>query len=158
MRRGETIFDYLSQVMIIFGGTILVLNVFCVWFGEDAKDFSVLFSLGSRGLSVAVTFQFFCVAAIIAGLRFLLFTDRWIKNLSIALRTLCMFTLVFALIVTFILLFDWFPADDVRAWLSFFLCFVFSIVISTGVSVLKEKTENKKMAEALERLKKTKQL
>ena len=153
MKRGETIFDFLSHVMIIFGSTTLILDIFCILFGEEAKNYSSMFALGRSGLSVEIMFQFFLVSVIITVLRFLFFTDRWIKNLSLTLRTLCMFALVLTTIIVFILLFDWFPADDMQAWASFVLCFAFSIAVSTGISVLKEKTENKKMEKALERIK-----
>ena len=105
MKKGETVFDYLSQVMIIFGSTLLILSVFCILFGEEAKDYSAMFALGSKGLSVDIMYQFFLVSVIIAALRFLFFTDRWIKNLSLTLRTLSMFALVLATVITFILLF-----------------------------------------------------
>ncbi len=160
MKKGETVFDYLSQVMIIFGSTLLILSVFCILFGEEAKDYSAMFALGSKGLSVDIMYQFFLVSVIIAALRFLFFTDRWIKNLSLTLRTLSMFALVLATVITFILLFDWFPTDDAKAWVGFVVCFLFSIAVSTGISILKEKTENTKMEKALERIKseKTKEI
>ncbi len=75
MERKETVFDYLEQIFIIFGITIAVLNIFCLMFGEEAKAFSSMFTLGKNGLSVPTMVQFFFVSVIIATLRFILFTD-----------------------------------------------------------------------------------
>ena len=83
MEERKTIFDYLGQIFMIFGITIAILNVFCILFGEDAKEFSTMFSLGNQGISVPIMFQFLIISAIIVTLRFIFFTDVWIKNMSV---------------------------------------------------------------------------
>lgn len=153
MEKEKTIFDYISQVFVIFGATVLILNMFCLLFGKDAKEVSALFSLGNQGLSVATMLQFLAMAVFITVWRFLFFTDKVIKNLSLSLRTAGMFTAVVLTIIVFVLLFGWFPLDDWKAWLGFAVSFVISVGISLGLSTLKEKTEEEKMARALERLK-----
>ena len=153
MEKEKTIFDYISQVFVIFGATVLILNVFCLLFGKDAKEVSALFSLGNQGLSVATMLQFLAMSVFITVWRFLFFTDKVIKNLSLSLRTAGMFTAVVLTIIVFVLLFSWFPLGDWKAWLGFGFSFVISVGISLGLSTLKEKTEEEKMARALERLK-----
>lgn len=153
MEKEKTIFDYISQVFVIFGATVLILNMFCLLFGKDAKEVSALFSLGNQGLSVATMLQFLAMSVFITVWRFLFFTDKVIKNLSLSLRTAGMFTAVVLTIIVFVLLFGWFPLDDWKAWLGFGVSFVISVGISLGLSTLKEKTEEEKMARALERLK-----
>lgn len=154
MENKKTIFNYIGQIFMIFGISILVLNVFCVLFGEDAKGFSTMFALGSAGLSVPTMLQFLGVSACIVGVRYLFFTDALIKNMSIVLRTVCMLASVVAIIGVFIKLFGWFPANMWKAWLMFFLCFGISFVVSMAIAILNERMENRKMKEALERLKK----
>lgn len=153
MEKEKTIFDYISQVFVIFGATVLILNMFCLLFGKDAKEVSALFSLGNQGLSVATMLQFLAMSVFITIWRFLFFTDQVIKDLSLALRTAGMFTAVVLTIIVFVLLFSWFPLGDWKAWLGFAVSFVISVAISLGLSTLKEKTEEEKMAKALERLK-----
>lgn len=153
MEKEKTIFDYISQVFVIFGATVLILNMFCLLFGKDAKELSTLFSLGNQGLSVATMLQFLAMSVFITVWRFLFFTDKVIKNLSLSLRTVGMFTTVVLTIIMFVLLFGWFPLDDWKAWLGFAVSFVISVAMSLGLSTLKEKTEEEKMAKALERLK-----
>lgn len=153
MEKEKTIFDYISQVFVIFGATVLILNMFCLLFGKDAKELSTLFSLGNQGLSVATMLQFLAMSVFITVWRFLFFTDKVIRNLSLSLRTAGMFTAVVLTIIMFVLLFGWFPLDDWKAWLGFAVSFVISVAMSLGLSTLKEKTEEEKMAKALERLK-----
>ena len=154
MKRNETVFDYLTQIFIIFGFTVLTLNIFCLLFGEDAKAYSTIFSLGSQGLSIATMLQFFLVSVVIATLRFLLFTDSLLKkNMSVAFRTICMFALIILMMVLCIICFDWFPVGEIIPWIMFLLCFGISAVASTIISIIKENMENKMLADALAKLK-----
>lgn len=153
MEKEKNIFDYIGQVFTIFGGTVLILNLFCVLFGEDAKDVSTMFSLGNRGLSVSIMLQFFGVSVLIVALRFLFFTDKVIKKMSLLGRTIGIFTGVLIIIIASIVLFNWFPVHMWKPWVGFFLSFGVSVGFSTGISLIKEKLENRKMEEALERLK-----
>ncbi len=154
MDRDKNIFDYLAQVLIVFGFSTLMLNIFCIIFGSAAQEFSSMFALGSRGLTVETAFQFFCVSVLIVGLRFLFFTETLIKKLPFPLRIVGMLGCVLVIMIAFIIRFQWFPADLWIAWALFFICFLFSFVCSYLVMLLKEKTENRKLTEALERLKK----
>lgn len=156
MEKEKNIFDYIGQVFAIFGGTVLILNLFCLLFGESAREVSQMFSLGSSGLSVSVMLQFFGVSILIVVLRFLFFTDRVIKRMSLFGRTISMFAGVLIIIAAFIVLFDWFPINMWKPWLGFLVSFGASVGISTGISLVKERLENKKMTEALERLKQEK--
>lgn len=153
MEERKTIFDYLGQIFMIFGITIAILNVFCILFGEDAKEFSTMFSLGNQGISVPIMFQFLIISAIIVTLRFIFFTDVWIKNMSVLARMIWMIVLVLLTVSAFILLFKWFPSDMWQPWVMFLFCFGICFTISGVLSVAKEKAETRKMEEALERLK-----
>lgn len=152
MEEKKTILDYLAQVMIIFGFAMLVLNIFCLAFGNDAKEFSALFALGGEGVPVEIAFQYLCVCALITGARFVLFTDIIIKKMPIWLRTVCMLSLVAAIIAAFIIVFQWFPVNMWQPWMMFFVCFGLSFLGSCFVVIVKEKAENKRMEEALKRL------
>ena len=153
MKRNETVFDFLAQILMTFGFTILCMSIFAILFGKSARGFSSLFALGNQGLTLTTILQFLLTSAIITTLRFLFFTDGLIKRLSVTLRILCMFALILVMMVAFILLFDWFPADEWMPWVMFFGCFGISAVVSAVISGMKEKLENRLMEEALERLK-----
>ena len=153
MEEKKTIFDYLAQVMILFGFTMLVLNIFCPVVGNAAKDVSSIFALGSQGISVGIALQFLCVSVLITAVRFVFFTDVIVKRMPIWLRTVCMLSFVIMIIAAFIILFHWFPVNMWKPWAMFFVCFGLSFLGSFFVVTIKEKVENKRMEEALRRLK-----
>lgn len=153
MEERKTIFDYAGQVFITYGFSIVALNLFCVLVGEYAQDVSSIYSLGKEGLSTATMVQFFAVSICITGLRAFFFTDRMIKQMSITVRTVCMMLSIIALIVLCAAVFGWFPIGMWQAWTGFFITFTLCFVCSMFLTRLKEKTENRKMEEALRRLK-----
>ncbi|MDD6811434.1 MAG: hypothetical protein PUD93_06180 [Lachnospiraceae bacterium] len=154
MEERKTIFDYLGQIFIIFGITMAILCVFCILFGESAKEYSGMFAFGNEGLNVATMGQFFLVSICVVGLRFVFFTDAIIKKMSVTARTVWMVSSVILLITVFILAFHWFPADMWEAWAMFLICFGICFAISMTVTIIKERMENRRMEEALERVKK----
>lgn len=153
MEEKRTIFDYMAQVLIVFGFAMLMINVFCLVFGNSAKEFSSMFELGNQGIPSKIVFQFFCVSVLIVGVRFIFFTDTIIKKMPIWLRTICMLTAIVIIIAAFVILFHWFPADMWQPWAMFLICFGISFLGSYFVMVIREKVENKRMNEALQRLK-----
>lgn len=148
-----SVFNYLTHVLVIFGFTMFMLNVFCIVFGNPAKDFSAMFELGNKGIPVNVAFQFLCISALIAGVRFIFFTDIFIKEMPVWLRTVCMLSATIIIIAGFIIIFHWFPVNMWQPWAMFFICFGISFILSYFIMVIKEKSENKQMEEALKRLK-----
>lgn len=156
MDKNFSALKFLSQVFIIYGVTALLLNIFCILFGDMSKNISTIFSLGSAGVSVATSLQFLLAVTVITALRVVFMTDILIKRMPIAIRIVAMFSAAFAITVAFILLFNWFPADMPLAWIMFVACFAISCAISTAISVIAEKHENRRLKEALERCKEEK--
>ena len=64
-----------------------------------------------------------------------------------------MFVSVFAVIIAFVFAFGWFPADDPLAWVMFVVCFAVSCAVSVIISTAAERQENRKLDEALKRIK-----
>lgn len=153
MEEKRTVFDYLAQVLTVFGFAMLTLNVFCLVFGNSAKEFSTMFALGDRGIPAQIVFQFLGVSVLLVGVRFLFFTDIVIKKMPIWLRTVCMLTVIVIIIAAFVIAFDWFPANMWQPWAMFLVCFILSFLGSYFVMMVREKVENDRMDEALQRLK-----
>lgn len=153
MEKRKTIFDYLAQVLIVFGFAMLVMNLFCLAFGDSAKNFSAMFKLGVQGIPIETVFQFLFISALITAVRFIFFTDIFIKKMPIWLRTFCMLASVIIIIASFIITFHWFPINMWQPWAMFFVCFIISFLGSYLIMIIKEKAENRRMAEALQRLK-----
>jgi len=150
MNQKKTFWDLLNHVFSLFGITVLCLILFVILFGEDAEGVSTIFQLGSKGIAITTLLQYFLMSVIISALRMLFFTDMFIKNASIAVRTVAMFASIILVIAVFAGIFGWFPVQMWQAWLAFFICFTVCAVISTVISVIKEKSENKKLQDALE--------
>ncbi len=151
--KNETLFDWLEQVFLVFGIAMMCMVVFCILFGDNARGYSTMFELGKAGLSISTMVQFFLLIVIIITLKFILFTDAWLKKMSIAVRTILMFAFSIIALVLFVIMFGWFPAGEWLAWVMLGVCFAVSSVISTFISVLREKAENQKLQQALERVK-----
>ncbi|MBE5880842.1 MAG: DUF3021 family protein [Lachnospiraceae bacterium] len=153
MEKKQTIFDFLGQIIFIFGISVACLCVFCMLFGANAKRMSTIFALGNEGLAISTILQFFAMAVVISAVRWIFFSDVVLKDWSIFKRTVGMFVLVIVMIGIFAAVFGWFPVNEPTPWIMFFLCFAVCSAISITLSVTKEKKENEKMQEALERLK-----
>lgn len=153
MEEKKTIFDFGSQVFCTFGFSILAMAVFCILVGDEAKEISSLFALGDEGLSIHVIWQFFAVNVLIAGFRFLFFSERFIRGMSTIKRTLCMLGSVVLTVAFFVYFCGWFTFDVWQAWFSFFISFGLCFVISLFLMRWKEKLENRKMEEGLKRAK-----
>lgn len=153
MDKSFSVLKYLSQVFTIYGITSGLLNIFCILFGKSAYGFSTIFSLGNSGISVATSFQFLLAVSLIVGLKFIFMTDILIKKMPLAARIIVMFAGAFATMIVFIFAFGWFPADMPIAWIMFIVCFILSCAVSTLISVLAEKQENRRLEEALKRYK-----
>lgn len=153
MRKKGTIFDYVGMVFKVFGFCMLCLNLFCLLFGETAKEISTIFTFGKAGLGIETMLEFFLVSVITVALQILFFTDMFIKKTPLAVRTVCMFAAEIMALAAFIVGCGWFPVNMWQPWAMFFLCFGICAGVSAVVSTLKEKSENRKMQEALQRLK-----
>ncbi len=152
MEEKRTVFGYLTQVFVIFGFVMLIMNAFCLLFGESAKEFSAMFALGGQGVPAGISFQLLGVAVLIVVVRFLFFTDTFFKKMSIGARTVGMLGAVIAIIAGFVVAFDWFPANQWQPWVMFLLCFGISFLGSYFVASAREREENRRMEEALRRL------
>lgn len=149
MHKKKTIFDFLSQVLLMFGITVAILNALCLIFGESAKEISSMFILGGSGISIDTMLQFFVVSVLITGARFFYFNDVIIKKVSITARTAFMLLTIIVIIAIFIYRFEWFPVNMWLPWLMFFLCFGSCFIISATIMYLKEKLDNRNMESAL---------
>ena len=149
MKDNKTIFNYLMETMTIFGYAIVFITLIALGAGDNAKNVSSIFQLGSQGIPATIILQFFVASFILAAIRNFFFSDAIIKKMAIWMRTLCMMLLDLVVISAFIIMFAWFPVNQVQYWALFLACFGFSFVCSLILVVLKEKITNKKMEQAL---------
>lgn len=151
MEDKKTIFGYLGELFAIYGIIMLMFVILNLTLGDTAKGYSSFFEYGSGSLSTNTMLQIFLFAVIVCAARNIFLTDRLIKKMSILARYIAFFLMITIVIVVFIILFAWFPADDISAWIGFVISFAVCSATGVLISKLKEKEENKKMAQALER-------
>ncbi len=153
MEERKGILDYLGQVFVIFGVTLLGVAVTCCAVGAEAREYSSMFALGREGIPLGTVFEYLLSSVCITLLRFLFFTDALLKKMSMTKRTVGMLVSVVCMIGIFAHVFGWFPVDEPKCWVAFFMCFAVCFVVSLSASALRERRENKKLAEALKRWK-----
>ena len=151
MEEKKTVFFYIRQASATYGFIVLVFIIMGIATGERTKGYAVLFSLGNAGLSMPVLLELLLLAVIITLAQVAFLTDTWIVNMSMVIRNVLFFVSVLIAIVLMILAFHWFPASDAAAWLGFILSYALSMFISALITRLKERTENSKMQEALDK-------
>lgn len=157
MEERKSILDYGAQVLCIFGFTMVCMMVFVGLFGEMAREVSGFFVLGKEGISLSVMAEFLLLSVIIVFLQFFFFTDCCIKKLPVIGRTLLMLLSILAVMSGFIVVFDWFPINMWQPWVLFLLCFLLCFGGSLGISVVKTRLENRRLQEALNRMREQKE-
>ncbi len=153
MIKKDTIFDFMTNVLMIFGISVMCILLFTFIFGEDAKEVSTIFALGNQGIALTTLLQFFASSFLITVLEWMFFTDKIFKKMSLAVRFILTFLSIVILIAVFAAIFGWFPVNMVLPWIMFLGCFVICATVSVVLSVLKEKRDNAKLQSALELLK-----
>lgn len=154
MEDNKTFFNYISQVFATFGMIVLIFIILGIVVGEQIRMYSSLFEYGKGGLSMSTLVQLFVFAIIISAGQVLFLTDKWIKNMPIIWRNVCFFSVVIIVLTSFCIKFQWFPITDRKAWIGFIVSFLVCSAIGIIISRIKEKAENKKMAQILDKWKK----
>ena len=153
MEEKKTIFDYLARVMCIFGFSILFMAVLIKIFGSEIPVGEKIFFLqGNESLPIYIIFQFFLLAIVTTVLGYLIMTDWLIKSVNVVIRTIIMVFCVLGVSSLFVILFKWFPINQWKCWRIFIICFIICSIFSVGITVVKDKLENKRLAQGLEKL------
>ena len=98
-----------------------------------------------------ILMELLLLAVIIPLAQVVFLTDTWIMNMSMMIRNVLFFVSVLIVIVFMIVAFNWFPTRDMTAWLGFIISYALSMIISVLITRLKERAENTKMQEALDK-------
>ena len=153
MEEKKNIYNYISQMFATFGIIVTIFIIFSLVIGESSGDYSTLFILGKKGLTLGTLAQLLLLAFIITVAQVAFMTDVWIKNMTVVLRNVLFFSSIMVAIVVIVILCGWFPINDIKAWIGFVVSYVVCMVLSVLVSKLRESAENAKMQEALDKYK-----
>lgn len=139
-----SVYKFCTHTFIIFSVTILTISLLALVVGESAKELSTLFALGSKGLAFSTIAQLFGMSLIITILNEFILESKWLEKTMALWRIIIMLTAIVITVICFILMFGWFPIDNVYAWIGFALSFGSGFGISTAVMTIKTKMENQK--------------
>ncbi len=151
MEEKKTVFYYVRQAFATYGVIVLVFAIMSIVIGERTKDYAALFFMGNAGMSMPILMELLLLAVIITLAQVVFLTDTWIMNMSLMIRNVLFFVSVLIVIVFMIVAFSWFPTRDMTAWLGFIISYALSMIISALITRLKERAENTKMQEALDK-------
>ena len=152
-KRRTTLLGFLGNVFMIYGITNVILLIFAKLFGGSAREFSTIFSLGSDGIGAGTCVQFLAAITLLTAIRPLIMSSRLMGRIPPAGRVALLFLCALAVVAVFNAAFGWFPSDDAKAWIMFIACFTVSCAASVLISALAARQENKKLEQALSRLK-----
>lgn len=155
MEERKHLLMYVEQVFMILGISLLVTTATCAIVGEEAREYSTMFALGSGGIPVNTVWEYLLSSVCVTALRFVFFTDALIKRWSVAARTIGMVGVVIVLVGVLAYVFGWFPVDDPKCWLACLVSFGVCFALSAVLSVKKEQMENRQLEAALRQMKET---
>jgi len=147
---------FLREFATIFTLCILSISLtgrLILGYYPEIQYSSSVFALGEAGLPYSTIFQSAIFALIMSAVTKFLFSENIAAKIPFILRSL--FYLFSSLLTAsvFSLLFKWIPANNLIAWLSFFLFFFVFYFIAIGLSFLVMKIEDKKYNKLLENYK-----
>ena len=147
----KSVFGYIAQLLATYGAMVIIFIVFDICIGTSTVGHSTLFELGSKGLTTGTLLQLLFLAVLVTIAQVVFLTDAIIKNLGMIVRNLLFIIAIFVSIVVFAVVFGWFPVNDIAAWIGFLVSFSLSMAASLLITRFIEKSENKKMQEALDK-------
>ncbi|MBP1584100.1 MAG: hypothetical protein ILP17_00190 [Lachnospiraceae bacterium] len=151
MDEKRTVFSYIGQAFATYGAMVVIFIIFSLILDEGTGEYSTLFELGNKGLTLHTLLQLLFLACIVTAAQILFLTDVLLKNLPIVARNALFFATILASVVVFACIFGWFPIDDPKAWLGFGVSFGLSMAASIIISRAVEKAENRSLQAALEK-------
>lgn len=149
MNKRSSFFSFAAQSLILFAVTILLLMLLAYFVGDEAKEFSPLYQMGSKGLASVTILQFLLTSTVINAIKEFFFSDRVFKRLMALWRAVFMLFSVLVASVIFIIIFHWFPLNFGLAWISFLICFGGSCIFASIIMIIKTKMEGNRYDELL---------
>ena len=158
MEERKHLLTYVEQVFMILGISLLAVTLICAAVGEEVREYSTMFALGAEGIPIHTIGEYLLSSVCITTLRFVFFTDTFIKRWSLAGRTAGMLGAVTVLSGGLAYLFGWFPVDGPKCWVAFFISFGICFLSSAALSVRREQAENRRLEAALRRMKESEEV
>jgi len=143
---------FIGSLLQIFAVMILIFAIATALIGKESEKFPNLFLLENEGIAVQTLFQLFAFSFLICALRFIFFTDVFLKKTGLVLRYVLFFVLTIAAFVIITLIFSWIP-NKLLYWLLVLASYSVSTIISIFVTTLFARKEDEKLNDALAKMK-----
>ena len=143
---------FIESLLQIFAVMILIFAIATALIGKESEKFPNLFLLENEGIAVQTLFQLFAFSFLICALRFIFFTDVFLKKTGLVLRYVLFFVLTIAVFVIITLIFSWIPNKPLY-WLLVLASYSVSTIISIFVTTLFARKEDEKLNDALAKMK-----
>lgn len=133
----------LMRTVISFSVFMIVIGILGSLFGEE-EELSTISTLFAQPGSITyrTMFQGLLVGFLISLLNVVMEASQCFKGMLLKWKLLIKLIGSTILVVICILIFDWFPIDDLSAWIGFILSFGLSMGIAVSLMLYKTKKEN----------------
>lgn len=145
--------SFIESLLKIFAVIILIFAITTLLIGKEAKSFPNLFMSGNKAISLKTFFQLFTFSFLISLLRFVFFTDVFLKKTGLILRYIFFFILTIVIFVIIALICHWIPKRPI-IWILVLVSYSLSTVISILVTHFFTKKEDEKLNDALAKIQK----
>lgn len=157
-KKYKALLEFVTQTLILFAISILILIILAYLFGDMAQNTSPLYQMGSRGLASSTMLEFLFSSAIITALKNVFFSQLIFKKLMTLWRTVLMLFSILIASIIFIIIFEWFPLNYAMGWAGFLICFGGSCLVISVFLIIKTKIESRRYEALLDDYKKKYQL
>ncbi|MCL2392678.1 MAG: DUF3021 family protein [Oscillospiraceae bacterium] len=142
--------EIVQSILMSFLGTIAGVSIVGWFYGDTiAAEHGGLLRLGREGLAYESIAQLFLFSVIIGTLTAIFMTDYLFKKIMLLWR--CVITVILGVtaLIVFVIVFRWFPLDEITGWVVMLTSFVGIFGATTAIAVIVTKREDKKLERQL---------
>ena len=133
----DSIFDFilniLKKTVMPFTVSIIFLTIFGYFFGDDMAQISPL-STGSA-ISYITIFQLLSLSIFIGFINTLFASTYFLRKILFLSQNILRIIIIVFITIIYIVLFDWFPLNNILAWIGFIIAFGICLILSLSISL-----------------------
>lgn len=146
---------FLESTFMAFTIAVIFISLIGLSSNEKLLDFSTFYVRG--GVSFTALFQIFILASITGFINFVFDSEAMLLKIRALYLGLIKSFLIMMTCILFILVFHWFPNNDINAWISFLITFLTCFGVATLASVFATRKKDKEYEAMLNSYKKTRE-
>lgn len=132
---------FMFLTFMAFTTAITVITFIGVVAGEDMISYSTFYVNG--GVSLTAIIQILALAIITALINIIFDNESLVSRIRVLYLTIMKLFIILLIAIVFIIVFQWFPVDEVYAWISFIAMFLVCFIVATIASVLVTRKKDK---------------